>query len=169
VNAGHRSVPPHGCSPALQDYIYIYIQGIWQTILAKATMQSPGEQVGLESLADAGERLCHPDVSRELISPVGTWQSDICLFRAMFARLTIDRDVILSLYIAVLHTSSRLSINSISWCLRTKCVFLSRLVRFEPLSNSLPEFDLFLSARYQTNDWTSCVRALQHKTTGIST
>ena len=27
------------------------------------------EQVGLESLAEAGERLCRPDVSRELVPP----------------------------------------------------------------------------------------------------
>jgi len=48
------------------------------------------EQVGLgESLAEAGERLCRPDVSRELIPPlrsqktVKSWdlaQSDVCLF-----------------------------------------------------------------------------------------
>jgi len=28
------------------------------------------EQVGLESLAEAGERLGHPDMSRELIPPL---------------------------------------------------------------------------------------------------
>jgi len=28
------------------------------------------EQVGLESLAEAGERLCRPDISQELIPPL---------------------------------------------------------------------------------------------------
>jgi len=48
-------------------------------------VQSPGEQVGLESLVEAGEQLCCPEVSRELITTVvpeqrrvGTWQSDAC-------------------------------------------------------------------------------------------
>jgi len=33
-------------------------------------VQVNSEQVGLESLAEAGERLCCPDVSRELIPPL---------------------------------------------------------------------------------------------------
>jgi len=49
-------------------------------------VQVYSEQVGLESFWEAVERLCHPDVSRELIPPlrcqnrVGTWRSDVCLF-----------------------------------------------------------------------------------------
>jgi len=52
------------------------------------SIQVNSEQVGLESLAEAGERLGRPDVSRELIPPLrcqnreelGLGQSDVCLF-----------------------------------------------------------------------------------------
>jgi len=33
-------------------------------------VQVNSEQVGLESLVEASERLCHPDVSQELIPPL---------------------------------------------------------------------------------------------------
>jgi len=51
-------------------------------------MQSPGysEQVGLESLSEAGERLCHPDISWELIPPLLCQnREELGLGRAMFA------------------------------------------------------------------------------------
>jgi len=50
-------------------------------------MQSPGgsEQVGLEFLAEAGERLGRPDMSRELIPPLRSQNSEeLGLGRAMF-------------------------------------------------------------------------------------
>jgi len=49
-------------------------------------VQVNSEQVALDSLAEAGERLCRPDVSRELIPPL--WcqnREELGLGRAMFA------------------------------------------------------------------------------------
>jgi len=48
-------------------------------------VQVNSEQVGFESLAEAGERLCHPDISRELIPPLQCKnREESGLGRAMF-------------------------------------------------------------------------------------
>jgi len=52
----------------------------------RSRVQVNSEQVGLESLLEAGERLCRPDVSRELIPPLRCRNSEVLeLGRAMFA------------------------------------------------------------------------------------
>jgi len=48
-------------------------------------VQVNSEQVGLESLVEAGEQLCHPDMSRELIPPLRCQnREELGLGRAMF-------------------------------------------------------------------------------------
>jgi len=46
-------------------------------------MQSPGEQVGLEPLAEFGEQLCHPAISWELIPPLRCQNKELGVGRAM--------------------------------------------------------------------------------------
>jgi len=49
-------------------------------------VQVNSERVGLQSLAEAGERLCRPDISRELIPPLRCQnKEELGLGRAMFA------------------------------------------------------------------------------------
>jgi len=46
--------------------------------------------VGLESLAEAGEGLCHPDVSQELIPPLRCQKrEELGLGRVMFAWVAV--------------------------------------------------------------------------------
>ena len=50
-------------------YMDIYIFFIFCLGKRLCRVQVNSEQVSLESLAEAGERLCSPDIGRELIPP----------------------------------------------------------------------------------------------------